>query len=115
MRKMNFPMNYGLTSNPIMKKSIIPALCSFLVMSLIMASPARANDAIKKQVLKLHPQADTNGDGVLSDAEEAALSRKALERFPQADADGDGVLSDVEKKALLQKMAAQRVSPIKRT
>ena len=69
-----------------------------------------ANDAIRKKALELYPQADTNGDGVLSDEEEAALSRQALKRFPQADRDGDGVLSNAEKQRLLR-MAANRIKP----
>ena len=66
-----------------------------------------ANDAIKKKILKLYPQADTNGDGMLSAAEEAALSRKVLKRYPKADANGDGVLSDAEKQTLLRRAAAR--------
>lgn len=72
-----------------------------------MTSTVSANDAIKKKILDLYPQADTNGDGILSDAEEAAVSRQALKRHPEADKDGDGVLSDAEKQALLR-MAANR-------
>ncbi len=68
-------------------------------------SSLNANDALKKKVLELFPQADTNGDGVLSDAEEAAVSRQALKRFPQADRDGDGVLSNAEKQRLLRAAA----------
>ena len=73
-------------------------------------STGNANDAIKKKALELYPQADTDGDGVLSDAEEAALSRQALKRFPQADRDGDGILSEAEKQKLLR-MAAKRANP----
>ncbi len=62
------------------------------------------------KILELYPQADTNGDGVISDAEEAVVSRMALDRHPQADKDGDGVLSDAEKQALLR-MVAKRVKP----
>jgi hypothetical protein len=76
-------------------------------MLLIGSSTVNANDAIKKQIIELFPQADTNKDGAISDAEEAALSRQALKRYPKADKDGDGVLSDAEKKALLR-LAANR-------
>ena len=72
---------------------------------LLTLSIANADDALKKKTLELYPQADTDGDGVLSDAEEAALSRQALKRFPQADKDGDGVLSDAEKQRLLRTAA----------
>jgi len=76
---------------------------------LLVTSTVSANDAIKKKILKLYPQADTNGDGIISDAEEEAVSRQALKRHPAADKDGDGVLSDAEKQALLQ-MAAKRAN-----
>lgn len=70
----------------------------------------QADDDIKQQILQLFPQADTNKDGVISDAEEEVVSRQAIERHPRADRDGDGVLSDSEKKALLR-MAAKRANP----
>ncbi|TWT81322.1 acetyl esterase [Planctomycetes bacterium CA13] len=73
-------------------------------------SSVNANDAIKTKILELYPQADTNGDGVISDAEEAMVSRQALKRHPKADKDGDGVLSDAEKQSLLR-MAANRAKP----
>ena len=87
-----------------MKKSTaLIFLCPLIALTL--AVHAGADDAIKQQILKLFPQADTNKDGVISDAEEAAVSRQALKRYPQADKDGDGVLSDEEKKALLRQAA----------
>ncbi len=57
-----------------------------------------------KALLERHPQADTNGDGVLTAAERdafveqqsAGMRRKLLERFPEADADGDGNLTHEE-------------------
>ncbi|MEM7560970.1 MAG: hypothetical protein AAF394_17740, partial [Planctomycetota bacterium] len=79
----------------------------FVALILCQLSIASADDAIKRQILKLFPQADTNKDGVLSDAEEAAVSKQAMKRHPQADTDGDGMLSDAEKRSLL-KMAANR-------
>ena len=87
-----------------MKKTIaLTILCPLF--TLIPAAHTRADDAIRKQILKLFPQADTNKDGSISDAEEAALSRQALKRYPKADRDGDGVLSDAEKRALLRAAA----------
>ena len=74
---------------------------------LLLVSTANANDTFRQQILKYFPQADTNQDGVISDAEEAVVSRRALKRHPQADKNGDGVLSDAEKRALLR-MAANR-------
>ncbi len=93
-----------------MSKTDSVRIVSFAIAVLLSFSPVNANDAIKKKTLELYPQADTNGDGVLSDAEEAALSRQALKRFPQADRDGDGVLSDAEKQRLLR-TAANRAKP----
>ena len=86
------------------------ALICFVALMIPASSIVNASDAIKKKALELYPQADTNGDGVLSDEEEAALSRQALKRYPQADRDGDGVLSDAEKQRLLR-MAANRAKP----
>ena len=86
------------------------SLICFVALTISASSIASANDALKKKALELYPQADANGDGVLSDEEEAALSRRALKRYPQADRDGDGVLSDAEKQRLLR-MAANRMKP----
>jgi haloalkane dehalogenase len=90
-------------TRPTMHKTLAVGLA--IVISLIMASPATADDAIKRQILRSFPQADTNGDGLLSDAEEAALSQKALKKYPKADANGDGTLSDAEKQKLLRTAA----------
>ncbi|MDE0937251.1 MAG: alpha/beta hydrolase [Mariniblastus sp.] len=85
----------------------------FVIVAISAFSSVHADDAIKKQILKLFPQADTNKDGVISDEEEAALSRQVLKRYPRADKDGDGVLSDAETKALLRQAAkrAQKKNP----
>jgi len=80
-------------------------LASFTVVLLIVASFAKADDEVKTQILKLFPQADTDKDGAISDAEEAAARRQVVQRFPQADKDGDGVLSDAETKAVLRQAA----------
>ena len=83
-------------------------LICFAIVAMSAFSSANADDAVKAKILELYPQADTNGDGIISDAEEAVVSRQGLKRYPQADKDGDGVLSDAEKQALLR-MAANRV------
>ena len=88
-----------------MKKSIKVNGACFAVVLMIGTSTTNADDAIKNQILKLYPQADKNSDGILSDAEEAAMSRQALKRYPKADKDGDGVLSPAEKRALLRTAA----------
>lgn len=77
-------------------------------------SPAtQADDVFRKQIIRLLPQADADGDGTISDSEEAAMTRQALKRFPQLDKDGDGSLSDSEKKGLLR-AAAKRAGRNKR-
>lgn len=83
-------------------RSVGTALAALLAVSVV-----HANDEFQTTVLKLFPQADANGDGVLSDAEETALSQRVLNRYPKADQNGDGVLSDDEKKRMLR-MAANR-------
>lgn len=65
-----------------------------------------ASNPLEKQILRLQPQADKNGDGKLSKAEEAALNKMILKRFPQADKDGDGVLSIKEQQAVIRQAAA---------
>ena len=82
-----------------------------LITALILAgatdSTTAADDPLKQQILKLQPQADRNGDGKLSGAEEAALHEMILKRFPQADADGDGVLSVKEQRAVVRRATAR--------
>lgn len=88
------------------------AVC-FVALAIVLfsrSSSVNADDAIKVKILELFPQADANGDGVISDAEQAAMSWQVLKRRPQTDKDGDGVFSDVEVKALLR-MAAKRAKP----
>ena len=71
-------------------------------------SPSRAaSNSLEKQILKLQPQADKNGDGKLSKAEETALTKMILKRFSRADADGDGVLSIKEQRAVIRRAAAR--------
>lgn len=63
----------------------------------------------RAKILEHHPEADTDGDGVLSDSElETIHSARAkehhaliLERHPEADTDGDGILSEEEAKAFM--------------
>jgi CubicO group peptidase (beta-lactamase class C family) len=66
-----------------------------------------ASNPLVKQILKLQPQADKDGDGKLSKAEEAALIKMILRRFPRADANGDDALSDAEKLRLLERGEAR--------
>ena len=77
-----------------------------LITALVLTWPTSpsmaADDRLEKQILRLQPQADKNGDGKLSKAEEAALKKRILKRFPQADKHGDGVLSNKEWQAVIR-------------
>ena len=66
-----------------------------------------ASNPLEKQILKLQPQADKNGDGKLSREEETALHKMILKRFPQADSDGDGVLSTKELQVVIRQATAR--------
>ena len=89
------------------RNAILPILYALLGVLHLGALPSEANDDISQRTLKLQPEADTNGDGVLSDAEEAALIRRVLKRYPNADTNGDGALSDAEKLRLLERGEAR--------
>ena len=78
-----------------------------VVVAVFLASPLiAASNPLEKQILRLQPQADKNGDGKLSKAEEAALHKLILKRFPRADKDGDGVLSIKEQRAVIRQADA---------
>ena len=89
------------------RNAILPILYALLGVLHLGALPSEANDDISQRTLKLQPEADTDGDGVLSDAEEAALIRRVLKRYPNADTNGDGALSDAEKLRLLERGEAR--------
>ena len=78
-----------------------------LILACAFSPACAADNPLEKQILKLNPQADRNGDGKLSKTEEVALTRTILKRFPQADADGDGVLSLKEQQALIRRATAR--------
>ena len=90
------------------RNGIVPILYALLGMLHLGALPSEANDHIKQETLKLEPEENTDGDGVLSDAEEAVLIRRALKRYPNADTNGDGTLSGAEKLRLLERGEAKR-------
>ena len=78
-----------------------------IVVVLLLTSPSMAADnPLEKQILRLQPQADKDGDGKLSKAEETALNKMIMKRFPEADKDGDGVLSIEEQQAVIRQAAA---------
>ena len=84
-----------------MKRSNLILLTTLILAWTTSASNAASNP-LEKQILRLQPKADKNGDGELSKAEEAALNKMILKRFPQADKDGDGVLSLKEQQAVIR-------------
>ena len=57
---------------------------------------------LDKQILELKPQADSNNDGKLSDAEKKNLMKTIISRFPRSDSDGDGILSEKEWKVVIR-------------
>ena len=57
---------------------------------------------LDKEILKIKPQADRNGDGKLSDAEKENLIKMIISRFPRSDADGDGTLSEKELEKVIK-------------
>ena len=77
-------------------------LFTTLMLAWPMSPSMAADNPLEKQILRLQPQADKNGDGKLSRVEEAALRKRILKRFPQADKDGDGVLSNKEWQAVIR-------------
>lgn len=81
--------------------------CSFAGF-LLTIMPAEASNPVATKILEAHPQADADGDGELSAAEETALIRKILQKHPKADTDGDGLLSNDERQALLQRAMARK-------
>ena len=81
---------------------ILSVFCACIaISSLIAVAKVNTKDDIKTRILRLFPDADANGDGAISDKEEAALARRAIARHPKADANSDGILSTKEKHALL--------------
>ena len=89
------------------RNAIVPILYAIIGMLYLGALTSEANDDTKQRTLKLQPEADTDGDGILSDAEEAVLIRRALKRYPNADTNGDGTLSGAEKLRLLERGEAK--------
>ena len=78
-----------------------------VITALVGFTTASSNDDFAKRILSSHPQADRDGNGVLSDSEQAAVVQQILKRYPQVDRDGDGNLSDSEKQNLIR-MSANR-------
>ena len=65
------------------RNAIVPILYALLGMLHLVAFPSEANDHIKQRTLKLQPKADTDEDGVLSDAEKLRLLERGEARRKQ--------------------------------
>lgn len=77
-----------------------------IVVTVFLTSPLiAAGNPLEKQILRLQPQADKNGDGKLSRAEEEAFNNMILKRFPESDKDRDGVLSFEEQQSAIRQAA----------
>lgn len=77
------------------------------MIALLGFTTAISNDDFAKKILNSHPQADRDGDGVLSESEQATVVQQILKRYPQVDRDGDAKLSDSEMQNLMR-MSAKR-------
>ncbi|MCH1440726.1 MAG: hypothetical protein L7W43_13780, partial [Rubripirellula sp.] len=57
---------------------------SFIVITAFFGfTTAISDDDFAKKILSSHPQADRDGDGVLSESEQSAVVRQILKRYPQ--------------------------------
>ena len=88
-----------------MKTNFVLSLLA--IVALVPCALAQLPKAQEAKILERFPQADADGDGKLSSAEQKALSKKILQRYPQADTDGDGQLSPQESQAVMRKMMAR--------
>ena len=74
----------------------IHTIVVFTLVSLFIGSFHTFGSPLDKQILKIKPEADRNGDGQLSNAEKAAMKKMIMKRYPRSDSDGDGDLSEKE-------------------
>lgn len=85
-------------------KFVLPLLAILAFGPCAQAQLPKAQEA---KILERFPQADADGDGKLSPAEQKALSKKIMKRYPEADTDGDGQLSPQESQTLMRKAMAR--------
>jgi len=74
----------------------IHTIVAVTLVSLFIGSFHTFGSPLDKQILKIKPEADRNGDGQLSNAEKAAMKKMIMKRYPRSDSDGDGDLSEKE-------------------
>ena len=80
----------------------LQAIVILVLVALFTSSFNIFGSPLDKQILELKPQADSNKDGKLSDAEKKNLMKTIISRFPRSDSDGDGVLSEKEWEVVIR-------------
>ena len=80
----------------------IHAIVAVTLVSLFIGSFHTFGSPLDKQILKIKPEADRNGDGQLSNAEKAAMKKMIMKRYPRSDSDGDGDLSEKELEVVVR-------------
>ncbi len=79
-----------------------PAIVTLALVALFTPSFPIFGSPSDKQILKIKPQADRNGDGKLSDTEKETLIKMIIKRFPRSDSNGDGELSEKELQVVIR-------------
>ena len=80
----------------------IQAIVILVLVALFTSSFNIFGSPLDKQILELKPQADSNKNGKLSDAEKKNLMKTIISRFPRSDSDGDGILSEKEWEVVIR-------------
>ena len=80
----------------------IHTIVAVTLVSLFIGSFHTFGSPLNKQILKIKPEADRNGDGQLSNAEKAAMKKMIMKRYPRSDSNGDGDLSEKELEVVVR-------------
>jgi acetyl esterase len=80
----------------------IHAIVVLTLVSLFISSFDSFGSSLDKQILKIKPEADRNGDGLLSNAEKAVMKKMIMKRYPRSDSNGDGDLSEKELEVVVR-------------
>ena len=80
----------------------IHTIVVLILVSLFIGSFDSFGSPLDKQILKIKPEADRNGDGLLSNAEKAAMKKMIMKRYPRSDSNGDGDLSEKELEVVVR-------------
>ena len=79
-----------------------PAIVTLALVALFTPSFPLFGSPLDKEILKIKPQSDRNGDGKLSDTEKETLIKMIIKRFPRSDSNGDGELSEKELQVVIR-------------